>query len=128
MLDTANETKAELNKVRRKSRELEDSPATWPRRRTRGTSSARAAHARLARPRGVQRRRAEAGLPDDRQERLHRAGELTSAIRAMDPNASDQVIIDMIKYADADKDGKVDEFKKIMLYKPEEDYKLSDQA
>ena len=56
--------------------------------------------------------------------------ELTSAIRAMDPNASDQVIIDMIKYADADKDGKVDfeEFKKIMLYKPEEDYKLSDQA
>ena len=47
----------------------------------------------------------------------------------MDPNASDQVIIDMIA-ADADKDGKVDfeEFKKIMLYKPEEDYKLSDQA
>ena len=39
VLDTAKETKAELNKVA-KSREFEIA-ATWPRRRTRGTSSAR---------------------------------------------------------------------------------------
>ena len=38
----------------------------------------------------------------------------------MDPKATDKVISDMMKFADADDDGKVDfdEFKKIMLYKP----------
>ena len=46
--------------------------------------------------------------------------ELSAAILKMDPKATDKVISDMMKFADADDDGKVDfdEFKKIMLYKP----------
>ena len=48
----------------------------------------------------------------DRSGQIDRS-ELTVAIRAMDPHAPDHVIVDMIKFADADADGKVDfgEFK-----------------
>ena len=55
----------------------------------------------------------------DRSGQIDRS-ELTVAIRAMDPHAPDHVIVDMIKFADADADGKVDfgEFKKILLFKP----------
>ena len=134
VLDTANETKAELNKERRKSRELEDSLGDM--------AEASDAWNKLGQGRRARRgsrdlevyndaalKQAFQTIDTDKSGSIEQS-ELTSAIRAMDPNASDQVIIDMIKYADADKDGKVDfeEFKKIMLYKPEEDYKLSDQA
>ena len=159
VLDTANETKAErkprhspatsrrparprlsarncgsVNKVRRKSRELEDSLGDM--------AEASDAWNKLGQGRRARRgsrdlevyndaalKQAFQTIDTDKSGSIEQS-ELTSAIRAMDPNASDQVIIDMIKYADADKDGKVDfeEFKKIMLYKPEEDYKLSDQA
>ena len=120
VLDTANETKAELNKVRRKSRELEDSLGDM--------AEASDAWNKLGQGRRARRgsrdlevyndaalKQAFQTIDTDKSGSIEQSG-LTSAIRAMDPNASDQVIIDMIKYADADKDGKVDfeEFKRAL--------------
>jgi len=48
--------------------------------------------------------------------------ELRKAIEKVDPNCSDETAVEMIAYADADGDGRVDvgEFKKIMLYRHDE--------
>ena len=48
--------------------------------------------------------------------------ELAKAIKAVDPGVSEETIDSMVKFADANEDGKVSlvEFKKIMLYKKDD--------
>ena len=122
--DEAAGVKAEAGKVKRKSKELEESLGdmaeasdAWNRisggRRSRRGSRDPAVYNDDA------LKEAFNTVDTDRSGQIDRS-ELTVAIRAMDPHAPDHVIVDMIKFADADADGKVDfgEFKKILLFKP----------
>ena len=110
--DEAAGVKAEAGKVKRKSKELEESLGdmaeasdAWNRisggRRSRRGSRDPSIYNDDA------LKEAFNTVDTDRSGQIDRS-ELTVAIRAMDPHAPDHVIVDMIKFADADADGKVD--------------------
>ena len=122
--DAATATKQEAVKVRRKSRDLEESLG----------SMAEASEAWNKLGQGRRARRGSRDLAVYNDDALKAAfdtvdtdssgfidkAELSNAIKAMDPSAKDETIEQMMSFADANDDGKCDfdEFKKIMLYKP----------